>query len=61
MGRQQPPEHALHVQEADAFNQDLSGWCVSNIASEPSGFDYQTDSWVLARPQYGGRVPRRGN
>jgi len=23
---------------AEAFNQDLSGWCVTNITSEPTGF-----------------------
>jgi len=39
--------------DAVAFNQDLSGWCVSNIASKPSGFDSQATSWVLARPVWG--------
>ena len=39
--------------DAVAFNQDLSGWCVSNIASEPTGFDSQATSWVLARPVWG--------
>jgi hypothetical protein len=38
---------------ADAFNQDLSGWCVSNIASEPTSFDSGATSWVLARPVWG--------
>jgi hypothetical protein len=23
---------------ADTFNQDLTGWCVTNISSEPSDF-----------------------
>jgi len=39
--------------DAKAFNQDLSGWCVTNIADEPAGFDDRTNSWVLGRPQWG--------
>jgi hypothetical protein len=27
---------------AEAFNQDLSGWCVTNISSEPAGFATST-------------------
>jgi len=39
--------------DARAFNQDLSGWCVSLIASAPSGFDNRATSWTLARPVWG--------
>lgn len=41
--------------EAVAFNQDLSGWCVSNIGSEPTGFDDSANAWTLAnsRPVWG--------
>jgi hypothetical protein len=28
------------------FNQDLSGWCVKNITSEPLNFDDGATSWV---------------
>jgi hypothetical protein len=40
---------------AESFNQDLSGWCVTNIASEPNNFDTGADAWVLAnsRPIWG--------
>ncbi len=38
---------------AEAFNQDLSGWCVPNIASQPPSFDSQATSWVLDRPVWG--------
>jgi hypothetical protein len=38
---------------ASSFNQDLSGWCVSLIASEPSSFDTSASSWVLDRPVWG--------
>jgi hypothetical protein len=38
---------------ATAFNQDLSSWCVSNIASTPIYFDTAANSWVLARPVWG--------
>lgn len=38
---------------AKSFNQDLSGWCVINIASKPYGFDDGADSWVLPRPDWG--------
>lgn len=30
---------------ADIFNQDLSSWCVDNIASEPSRFSTSTPAW----------------
>jgi len=39
--------------ETAAFNQNLSGWCVSNISSKPSGFDTNAASWVLAQPVWG--------
>jgi len=38
---------------ATAFNQNLSGWCVSNINSEPTNFDTSATSWVLDRPVWG--------
>jgi len=38
---------------ATAFNQNLSGWCVSLIKTEPSHFDTGASSWVLARPVMG--------
>jgi hypothetical protein len=42
-------------QDAGAFNQDLSDWCVSLIPSEPVDFDIGADAWVLAnsRPVWG--------
>ena len=38
-----------------AFNQDLSGWCVSEIGSRAIYFDTDADAWVLAnsRPIWG--------
>ena len=38
---------------ADAFNQNLSGWCVSLITSTPTDFDTSATSWVLDRPVWG--------
>jgi len=38
---------------ASAFNQDLSGWCVTLISSEPEDFDYLATSWYLPRPVWG--------
>jgi len=38
---------------ATSFNQDLSGWCVSPITSEPSSCDNGATAWVLARPVWG--------
>jgi len=38
---------------ADLFNQDLSGWCVSNVPALPSYFDTGADAWSSARPQWG--------
>jgi hypothetical protein len=38
---------------AEAFNQDLSDWCVSNITTEPTDFDKGATSWTLARPVWG--------
>ena len=39
----------------DAFDQDLSGWCVSLIPSQPSDFDLYATSWTLpdSRPIWG--------
>jgi len=39
--------------DASAFNQDLSGWCVSVIPSKPVDFDDGADSWILPRPVWG--------
>jgi hypothetical protein len=41
--------------DASAFNQDLSGWCVTLIPSEPAWFDDGADSWELEswRPVWG--------
>jgi len=38
---------------AAAFNQDLSGWCVSLITSSGTNFDNGATSWVLPRPVWG--------
>jgi surface protein len=38
---------------ARSFNQNLSGWCVTNITSQPIGFDTDATSWVLPRPVWG--------
>jgi surface protein len=44
---------------ASAFNQDLSGWCVTNIASIPGYFDTDATSWILpdSRPIWGACPP----
>jgi surface protein len=34
----------LMFKDFDLFNQDLSGWCVTNITTEPSDFSLQTDA-----------------
>ena len=38
---------------AGAFNQNLSGWCVSLITLSPENFDSGAASWVLPRPVWG--------
>ena len=40
---------------APAFNQNLSGWCVTEIPTKPSGFDTDATSWTLpdSRPEWG--------
>lgn len=41
---------------ATAFNQDLSPWCVSQIATKLEGFDANADAWTggdATRPQWG--------
>ena len=35
------------------FNQDLSNWCVSEIFSEPSGFDYSSSLLSENKPNWG--------
>lgn len=39
--------------DASAFNQNLSGWCVPNILSEPPDFSAGASSWVLPKPVWG--------
>jgi len=41
--------------DAISFNQDLSGWCVTNLTTEPAAFDKDADAWVLpnSRPIWG--------
>ena len=38
---------------ASSFNQDLSGWCVTKIPTEPTDFDIGATSWTLSRPIWG--------
>ena len=38
---------------ATAFNQDLSGWCVSNITSQPNSFAEGSDLTESNRPVWG--------
>jgi len=40
---------------SEAFNQDLSSWCVTDITARPLNFDTGADAWVLAnsRPIWG--------
>ena len=38
---------------AAAFNQDLSHWCVTNIPLLPNQFDRNTTSWTLPKPIWG--------
>jgi len=35
---------------ATTFNQDLSGWCLSQIAVEPADFSTGATAWVLDKP-----------
>jgi hypothetical protein len=37
------------------FDQDISGWCVEQIPSKPSGFDTNTNAnWIEAeKPDWG--------
>jgi hypothetical protein len=36
-----------------SFNQDLSGWCVTLIPTQPFSFATGTPSWVLPKPIWG--------
>lgn len=36
-----------------SFNQNLSSWCVSKIASKPSNFDAGATAWTLSKPIWG--------
>jgi len=35
------------------FNQDISGWCVTNIASEPTGFATSSSLTSANKPIWG--------
>ena len=35
------------------FNQDLSGWCVTNIDPEPANIATGATSWALDHPVWG--------
>ena len=39
--------------QASAFNQNISGWCVSHFASKPSSFDIGASLWTEAKPVWG--------
>jgi len=39
--------------EADSFNQDLTGWCMSNILSEPVGFSVNSSLTQSNKPVWG--------
>jgi len=43
----------LMFEDAVAFNQDLSSWCVSNIPFAPAAFDRRATAWTLPRPVWG--------
>jgi len=38
---------------AENFNQDLSGWCVSQFSQEPPRFSLGATSWTLPKPVWG--------
>jgi len=40
-------------EEATAFNQDLSGWCVTNIPNEPSEFGTNSALTDANKPLWG--------
>ncbi len=39
--------------DAASFNQDLSGWCVEGIRSQPNDFRSGATSWTLPKPNWG--------
>jgi len=39
--------------KASAFNQDLSGWCVTNFPTGLPAFDVDTPSWSSPKPVWG--------
>ncbi|WP_366513687.1 BspA family leucine-rich repeat surface protein [Psychrobacter sp.] len=45
---------------ASSFNQDLSQWCVANIASKPNNFDNDATAWTKPKPVWG-TCPRGEN
>jgi hypothetical protein len=46
--------------QASSFNQDISRWCVTRIASRPTDFDTSTpSSWTTARKPVWGTCPTR--
>jgi surface protein len=38
---------------ATSFNQDLSGWCVPQLTTQPASFATNTPAWTLAKPVWG--------
>ena len=42
---------------ADTFNQDLTGWCVTNISSEPSDFTTTRSALTDANKPVWGNLP----
>jgi hypothetical protein len=40
-------------EEASLFNQDLSGWCVTNISSEPTDFAKNSALIIANKPVWG--------
>jgi hypothetical protein len=47
-------------ESAKIFNQNLSGWCVETIKSEPSYFDSKAALWTRPKPNWG-TCPRGEN
>jgi len=40
-------------QQATDFNQDLSGWCVTNFTSEPDSFSFNSALTEANKPVWG--------
>ncbi len=46
-------DHMFNGEGVGVFNQDLTGWCVSNISSEPSGFGTSSSLTNANKPVWG--------